>query len=97
MAKRFFSTFESVPNDFAAAKFRLGEFGIIRANGKRYNVAPVKDKTILAVGDSVFTRAGGNYGIYEIIAIDDRWYSVGHDGKKKGRVVRADVLGKVVS
>ena len=96
MAKRFFSTFESVPNDFAAAKFRLGEFGIIRANGKRYNVMPVKDKTTLAVGDGVFTRAGGNYGIYEIIAIDDRWYSVGHNDKKKGRVVRADVLGKVV-
>jgi len=96
MAKKFFASFESVPNDFAAAKLRLGEFGVIRANGNRYNVLPVKDKTPLDVGDSVFTRAGGNYGIYDIIAIDDRWFSVGKGDKKKGRVVRADIYGKVV-
>ena len=35
MAKKFFATFESIPNDFAAAKLRLGEFGIIKTDAKR--------------------------------------------------------------
>lgn len=96
MSKKFFPTFESAANDFAAAKLQLGEFGIIRANGNRYNVVPVKDTTQLVVGDSVFTRAGSNYGIYNIIAIDGRWYYVGNGDKRKGRVIHAQIFGKVV-
>lgn len=96
MGKKFFASFESAPNDFAATKLRLGEFGVIKAGGRRYNVIPVKDKTPLGIGDKVFTRAGGNYGIYSIINIEERWFYVGKDDKKKGRVVRADIFGKVV-
>lgn len=96
MAKRFFPSFESEANDFAATKLRLGEYGVIRVNGVRYNVVPMKDKTTLSIGDNVFTRAGGNYGIYSIIAIEDRWFYLGKKEKKKGRVVRADIFGKVI-
>lgn len=96
MGKKFFATFESIPNDFAAAKLRLGEFGIIKADGKRYNVAPVKNTTQIHVGDVVFTRAGANLGIYDVLAIDERWFVVGKKGVKKGRVVHDQILGKVV-
>lgn len=96
MGKKFFATFESIPNDFAAAKLRLGEFGIIKADGKRYNVAPVKNTTQIHVGDAVFTRAGANWGIYDVLAIDDRWFVVGKKGTKKGRVVHDQILGRVV-
>jgi len=95
MAKKFFASFESIPNDFAAAKLRLGEYGVIKVGGQRYNVAPIKNTTQLHVDEKVFTKAGA-WGIYDILAIDGRWYTIGKNGEKKGRVVHDQILGRVV-
>ena len=95
MAKKFFASFESIPNDFAAAKLRLGEYGVIKVGGQRYNVAPIKNTTQLHVNEKVFTKAGA-WGIYDILAIDGRWYTGGKNGEKKGRVVHDQILGRVV-
>ena len=95
MGKKFFFFFFSIPNDFDVVTLRLGAYGVIKDGGQRYNVAPIKNTTQLHVGEKVFTKAGA-WGIYDILAIDGRWYTIGKNGEKKGRVVHDQILGRVV-
>ena len=95
MSKKFFPTFDSAPNDFAAAKLRLGEYGVVRVGGKRYNVAPVINTTPINIGDKVFSKTGA-WGIYDVIAVDGRWFTIGKNGEKKGRIVHDAILGMVI-